>query len=57
MKKNTTINNANNLINKLKIGEKSKLVKSFNHKENLKTLHTKYLLHQNMDIENRLNDK
>jgi hypothetical protein len=27
MKKKTTINNANNLINKLKIGEKSKLVK------------------------------
>ena len=57
MKKNTTINNANNLINKLKIGEKSKLVKSFDHKENLMKLHTKYVLHQNMDIENRLNDK
>jgi hypothetical protein len=57
MKKNTSINKANSLINKLKIGEKSKFVKSFNHKENLKTLHTKYLLHQNMDIENRLNDK
>jgi|JI6StandDraft_1071083.scaffolds.fasta_scaffold478390_2 hypothetical protein len=57
MKKKTTINNANNLINKLKIGEKSKLVKSFDHKENLMKLHTKYVLHQNMDIENRLNDK
>lgn len=57
MKKNTSINKANSHINKLEIGEKSKLVKSFNHKENLKTLHTKYLLHQNMDTENRLNDK
>jgi hypothetical protein len=57
MKKNTSINNANSLVNKLKIGEKSKLVKSFDHKENLKKLHTKYLLHQNMDVENRLNDK
>ena len=57
MKKKTTINNANNLINKLKIGEKSKLVKSFDNKENLKKLNTKYVLNQNIDIENSLNDK
>lgn len=57
MKKKTSINKTECLINKLKIGEKSKLVKSFDYKENLKKLHTKHILHQNMDIENRLNEK
>jgi len=36
-------NKAKSLINELKIGEKSKLVKDFDHKANLKKLHAKHL--------------
>lgn len=31
------------LINELKVGEKSKMIKNFNRQENLKRLHTKHL--------------
>lgn len=36
-------NKAKSLVNELKIGEKSKLVKDFDHKANLKKLHAKHL--------------
>ncbi|MBK9330420.1 MAG: type II toxin-antitoxin system ParD family antitoxin [Sphingobacteriales bacterium] len=36
-------NKAKSLVNELKMGEKSKLVKNFDHKANLKKLHAKHL--------------
>ncbi len=36
-------NKSKTLINELKIGEKSKMIKNFNRQENLKRLHTKHL--------------
>ena len=36
-------NKAKSLVNELKIGEKSKLVKNFDHRTNLKKLHANHL--------------
>lgn len=36
-------NKTKSLVNELKIGEKSKLIKNFDHKANLKKLHAKHL--------------
>lgn len=39
----TEENKSKILINELKIGEKSKMIKNFNRQENLKRLHSKHL--------------